>query len=438
MSEVIRVLDGGLVLRRSSAGDAEKLAEFNARVQSDTDEPDLSVAAWTRDLAGGSHPTFRPNDFTIVEDTRTGKIVSSMNLISQTWTYAGIPFKMGRPELVSTDPEFRNRGLVRLQFEVIHEWSKQRGELVQGITGIPYYYRQFGYEMALDLGGYHTGFEVHVPSLEKDEEEKFLCRPAVDADLPFITETYRLGSQRSLLAAVWDQELFRYELLRKGEQNVNRFSLHLIETRNGEPAGFLALDCHGGPTQTCPLYELKPGISWYHATSAVIRYMWKVGSENAKKAGKELKAFSFSLEQNHPALEVARERLPRFRPPYAWYLRLPDVSGFLRLVAPVLEQRLAASPCLGYTGEITLGFYRRGTRLKFEEGKLTAVEDWQPRPKDYGKAAFPGLTFLQLLFGYRSLDELTTAFADCYAWDDVKPVLRALFPKQPSNVWMVS
>jgi hypothetical protein len=27
------------------------------------------------------------DDFTIVEDTRTGKIVSALNLIHQTWTY---------------------------------------------------------------------------------------------------------------------------------------------------------------------------------------------------------------------------------------------------------------------------------------------------------------------------------------------------------------
>src|SRR5512146_1253250 len=130
MTEILRILDENLVLRRSSVEDADKLAEFNGRIQSDTDQPDLRVAAWTRDLLCGSHPTFRPDDFTIVEEIKTGRIVSSMNLISQTWSFAGIPFKVGRPELVSTEPEFRNRGLVRLQFEVMHDWSKQRGELV--------------------------------------------------------------------------------------------------------------------------------------------------------------------------------------------------------------------------------------------------------------------------------------------------------------------
>ena len=41
--------------------------------------------------------------------------------------------------------------LSRIQFEEVHKWSAERGETVQAITGIPFYYRQFGYEMALDL-----------------------------------------------------------------------------------------------------------------------------------------------------------------------------------------------------------------------------------------------------------------------------------------------
>lgn len=152
---VIRDLGDGLILRRSTPEDAEALATFNAAFHSDDgpDKPDERLAAWTRDLLTRPHPTFHPDDFTIVEDARSGKIVSSMNLISQTWSYAGIEFGVGRPELVGTLPEYRQRGLIRLQFDEIHKWSAERGELVQAITGIPFYYRQFSYEMGLELGG---------------------------------------------------------------------------------------------------------------------------------------------------------------------------------------------------------------------------------------------------------------------------------------------
>jgi hypothetical protein len=145
------------------------------------------------------------------------------------------------------------------------------------------------------------------------------------------------------------------------------------------------------------------------------------------------------LGTKHPAYEVFRNNLPREGRPYAWYLRVPDLPAFVQQVAPVLEQRLAASIVAGYTGELEINFYRSGLRLAFDRGQLNRVEPWQPTSTEVGKAAFPDLTFLQLLFGYRSLEELDHAFADCWAENDgTRVLLNALFPKQPSDVWPVS
>src|SRR2546422_970909 len=111
------------------------------------------MGAWTRDLIEGRHPTFRPESALLVEDTRGKSIVSSMVLLSHTWTYAGVPLSVGQPEIVGTRAEFRGRGLVRAMFDVAHAWSAERGHRLLAINGIPWFYRQFGYEMALELGG---------------------------------------------------------------------------------------------------------------------------------------------------------------------------------------------------------------------------------------------------------------------------------------------
>jgi hypothetical protein len=138
-------------------------------------------------------------------------------------------------------------------------------------------------------------------------------------------------------------------------------------------------------------------------------------------------------------VQAVRDRLPKVVRPYAWYLRVPDLPAFLRHIAAVLEARLARSVAPGYSGELKLSFYRSGLHLTFDAGRLTAAESWRPRPGDDGAAAFPGLTFLQLLFGYRTLDELQAAFSDCWVEnDDIRCLLEALFPKQPSSVWPVA
>ena len=112
-------LGEGLVLRWATPEDTEALADYNVRHLSDhvsdnPAEPNEQLRGWTRDLMSGTHPTTNAGDFTVVVDERAGgKIVSSLCLISQTWAYDGIPFKVGRPEVVSTSPAYRRRGLVR-------------------------------------------------------------------------------------------------------------------------------------------------------------------------------------------------------------------------------------------------------------------------------------------------------------------------------------
>jgi hypothetical protein len=437
-------LGGGLVLRRSTRADTEALVDFNARLHYEREDgkSDERVAAWTRDLIEQPHPTFANPDFTIVEETSTGKIVSTMNLISQTWSYSGISFGVGRPELVGTLSEYRNRGLIRAQFEVIHRWSAERGEILQAITGIPYFYRLFGYEMALSLGGGRAGFKPQIPKLKEAEAEPYLIRLAKEDDLPFISVLYAQNSRRYLVCDVRDRALWEYELKGRNGSNVNRFELCLIETPSGEPVGFLAHPpFRWGSMMAATVYEIEPGRSWEAITPSVIRYLQSVGELLPPEHGDEpFESFGFWVGMDHPVYPVLREQLPRVRPPYAWYLRVADVPGFLKRIGPVLEERLQVSHLAGHNGELKITFYRTGLRLLFESGRLAQVDPWEPAPQRHsGQAAFPGLTFLQLLFGYRSLDELKYAFPDCWTSSDSShALLDSLFPKQASNVWPVS
>lgn len=430
-----------LVLRRSTAADADKLAEFNARIHGDTEDYARRVGAWTRDLLRGNHPSFGVGEFTIVENTRSGKIVSSLNLISQIWSYAGIPFKAGRPELVGTDPEYRGRGLVRLQFEVIHRWSQERGELVQGITGIPYYYRLFGYEMTVDLQFGFSGYTMQLPSLAEDESETVVFRPATESDISFISDLYQRNTAGLLLRCEWSETDFRYVISGMSAENVNRTRLVIIESPQGERLGFLGHPpflWRYGEVISATMYELVPGASWVEITPAVIRYLWRTGERMAAVMNTELKSYGLYLYRDHPAYQAAPHLLPHQYKPYSWYLRVPDLLAFLRLIAPVLERRLENSAFIGYSGELKFSFYSHGLRVVFTQGKLETIEDWQPAPKDDGNFFFPGLTFLHLLFGHRTQEEIHYIYQDCWAEERLRPLLGILFPKQVSCIFPIS
>jgi hypothetical protein len=442
---ILGYLGDGLILCRSMPSDAGALGEFNSRIHSDDgfDKPDLRVESWTHDLLTRPHPTFHPDDCTLVVEAATGKIVSSMNLISQTWAYEGIPFKVGRPELVGTLPEFRNRGLVRHQFEEVHKWSAARGELVQGITGIPFYYRLFDYEMGLELGGGRTGYEAQLPKLKDGESEPFTIRPAAETDIPFLMEVYSHSCQRRLITCVRDESIWRYDLAGQSGKNVERLEYRILErTGTNAPAGYFTHPWYDWDTGLAAFhYELKPGVSWLEATSSVARYIWQMGETFSKRDGKPMirTTYSFWFGSEHPSYDIFRERLPRLRDPYAWYVRVPDLPAFLRQIAPALERHVAESVIVGYTGETKISFYRSGVRLVLDKGRLVTIEPWMPCHEDRGNAAFPDLSFLQLVFGYRTFEELEQSYADCtYKDDETRVLLSTLFPKKASSVVFVN
>ncbi len=437
----IRNLSSGLVLRHATSEDADALAAFNGHVHSEGDEwSAIGVAAWTLDMFDGNGPTTNAGDFTIVEDTHTGKIVSSCCLISQTWSYEGIPFKVGLPELIGTHPDYRRRGLIREQFNILHQWSKTRGELVQAIGGIPYYYRQFGYEMALNLHGGRSGYKINLPELKTGEHEPYSFRQASENDIPFLIETYNRGCRRSMVHSIWNKDQWHYELTGMREHNLERRDIYIITGAHGHPAGFVAIpSIKWLDNSVVTVYELAPGYAWSAVTPSVARFLWQKGEDLAKTQKLPQKRFGFALGDAHPAYDVFASSLPQVQKPYAFYIRVPDLQAFLQKITPVLEMRLIDTPFDHHSGEIKLSFYHNGIKLVFNKGKLVKLTTLTPDLLNDATASFPDLTFLQLLFGFRNMDELESAFIDCSTKNiESKNLFNTLFPKKVSRVWVLS
>ncbi len=437
----LRDLGDGLILRRASVEDADALAALNSMMHSDDgpDKPNTRIGAWTRDLVARPHPTLTAGDFTIVEETSTKRIVSTLCLIPQTWTYEGIEFGVGRPELVSTLPEFRKRGLVRIQMDEVHKWSEERGHLVQIITGIPYFYRQFGYEMTLILAGRRYGFEGNLPALKDGEIEPYTIRPANETDLEFMLRMYELGQRRYAISCKRSLENIRYEWNGQSDESIIRYDNTIILDAKGKRIGYLlhTTDLWSGGCHAVQ-FEIDEGSSWLDISPSVARYLWKKAGEYAERDAMPRTSFGFHLGESHPSYEALDDRLPAARKPYAYYVRVPDLPAFLMHVKPALEKRLAESIAAGYSGELKLDFYRSGIRIFFEHGCISGVEPMKTGPGIETHASFPDLTFLHLIFGHRSFDELRHAFTDCY-WENntARVLLNALFSKRPSNVFPV-
>jgi hypothetical protein len=435
-----RDLGEGLLLRWSTADDADRLCQLYADVYRDAPNAPLNqrVPIWVRDMMSGRHPLITPGEFAVVEHTGTGAIVAATCLLGQSWQYAGIQIAIGRPEAVATDPAYRNRGLIRQIFELIHVRSVERGHLVQAITGIPYFYRQFGYEYALDLDVWRVVPFSVIPPLQGEAGEPFRLRDATPVDLPQAVALYDRERASAVISTPIDEGYWRWVLEGMDAHSGHGWHTHMILEADGRSVGYVltgrtrwarAIDVLG--------LSVEPGVSLVAVLPSVLRALQTlapalpVHSPDAPPPN----SVAFGLGSAHPVYEALVGPLaPTSLPPYAWYVRVPDLPAFVRRIAPALERRLAGSAAAGYSGELTLNFYRGGLRLVFEQGRLAAAEDWHLPLWGKAQAGFPPLVFLQLLFGHRSLGELHHAYPDVWASDEVAPVVTALFPPQRSFV----
>lgn len=438
-------LGDGLVLRWSTSDDAENLARLcGMAFRNKEDDPsDEWMELAVHQLMSGKHPLMGTNDYGLVEDTnkKDNPIVACVCLLYYTWQYQGISFPVGRPEIVATNPDYRNRGLIRKIFAMVHARSATSGHLMQAITGIPYFYRQFGYEYALELGGKRVVYTSLIPKLKEGETEPYYLRTATSEDIPHLMECYDHQHANSMMLALQPESYHQYRLnewqMHSIKQGISPCQV-FVDSKTNQVLGYATL----GEKRSSASYYLwslnfAPHTNIQALAPSLLRGIAAHGEKvpQTRKDIEPLSEIHFELGSQHPFYDVLGALAPKSEQPYAWYIRVPDLPAFLKKITPVLEQRLADSPLFGYSGELKLHFYRDGVRLAFEKGRVTTIESWRPPIYEPDtSAAYPPLVFLQQLTGYRSLQQLRSAFPDVWATDEAALLLTILFPARFSSV----
>ena len=437
-NQIIKQYPDGLILRTAKKEDAEAFYEFNGHVHHDQGWDNFSelVATFAKDLFTANHPTVTLGDILIVEDTKTNAIVSTCTLIPQIWRYEDIEIPVGRPEIVGTHPDYRKRGLIRDQFNLLHKMSAYAGHQLQAITGIPFYYRMYGYEMTIDLDGGGAVDVNAIPALKEGESESYSLRKATSEDYSYIQKLYDQGSERSLLSAVKDIDQWDFIQNRAHPKSFTSRDLAIILDKNNKAVGYIAYKYAEEYNKTTLFhYELDPSASWVEITPFLLRAF----KQHFEEIEKELKRISFFFGNKHPSYDAVPHLFSEISSTYTWYIRVEDIPAFLHTIKPVLEKRLANSNLRGYSGELKLCFYTDGVSLKFENGIITSIEKWlYTRQTDEGDAKFPYLSFLHILFGHKSFEEISNFYADSYANKSKLALINTLFPKHHNNIHPLS
>ncbi len=410
----------GLVLKiAQDLRDLERIAELHAQAF------DPTAATFVHVLARG-YPGLRPQDFCYIEDTSTGEVVSSICLVPTTWLYEGIPLDVGELGIVGTHPDYRRRGLIRAQMRWFESELQARGCHLASIQGIPYFYRQFGYEYIIPMGhGYELLPEQIPGALEADEP--FGVRRATPDDLPLLQE-YLAAMRATLGVSVQrSDELWRYQddPARDDEDALDTY----LTLEAGRPTGYFRVFRREVQEQERQgVVVAEASLLPYRSSLAALRLAKELA------AGRRyLKAIRLSLPPSSPLTWMAAYLGGHWHRPYAWLVRIPDAVRFLQRIAPLLEQRLAGSFLAGYGSFVRMDLYTDTIEFDWQQGRLAGIRSLGPLESQ--AVRFPWWAAWQLWLGHRSREELTDWYPDVWVDSALQPLMDVLFPKRESWVF---
>ena len=412
-----RELGEGLVLKTAgSEADIERVAAFDAKAFGEK-----AIGEFCRTLFL-HHPKTQPSDLIFVEDEETGEIVSSLCLIPWEWHYEDVTLKAGEMGIVGTLEPYRRRGLIRAQAEYHRELLLDRGFDLSQIQGIPYFYRQFGYEYTLPLeGGY--SIEMHqIP--EPDGDEDYKCRPETAADLSALKRLYDEASRNLAIHTSRDDAIWRY-LSEHSSATITAYTGWVVEDAGKGITGYFRIQKYGFG-RSLNVYEASEMS--YEAALAALRYMGRLAVEREKPN------IRLILPANCVLTQVARHHGAHDLGTYAWQIHIPDVARILRTIGPVLERRLAESPFAGLTEEVRINLYRDTIALHFNNGKINKVESLGAAG---GPIRIPPRAFVLLILGYRNREELRESWPDLGMPPKYAYLIDVLFPKMTPHIYAI-
>ena len=388
-------LPAGLVLRTAQPADLEQIAALLTERGSAADAIDHRLVVSDPDAGYASCAVVVDGD----------RVVSTVTLLDETLYLNGLAIPAGQVELVATDRQYEGRGLVRALMGWAHERSAVRGHLAQVMIGIPYFYRQFGYEYAIAMP--HSRSSTTVPPVDGH-----VVRPAGADEIGVQAELQNTAQHGIDLRMPHSSACWRWLAARDG-------SIQLLVERDSVPVGTARItppdDDHA------VLGEIAA------TTPAAVHALLAYGQRERENLLVKERPGSVVGDILESCLAPAPQEAN------AYYVRVADPVALLDHLRPVLSARL--SGLATGVGEIVVSFFRSHVRMPYVDGTISGVQPGGPMqaPGVVGGAGVAPDRVGALLFGPYGIAGLAARHPDVYPGPRAD-VMTALFPPVSSDL----
>ncbi len=406
-----------------SDADLEELIKFNAVVHGDDDPEEI------RRQIDNLPNLDRESNF-YIRNLDKGIIVSAASAIPSVWMYEAIPLSNLELGWVGTLKEYRRKGLVRALYTHFEE-ILQRGEYhISTIMGIPYYYRQFGYDFILPMDRTVQLRVDQIPVPNAEARKSIVFREANQDDIPNLMHLYDAHSRKMLVHAARTKGL--WELQERFHREFEQEFKTMVLERDGRVVGYFRL-CVRGVKKQAPqglwLSVMESSITTFDDVLQTLQYL----------RGRAAEEKTSRIDLVGPAVNnlcrVAQNLGGNVDIGWKYQIRIPNMTRFLEQIRPALENRLIGTMFEGMTRELAINTYEHCYVLSFVNGKLASVKDiGMQEVGEYRNFRAPPNDLVRLVLGDYNTEELRSQNIDFIVSKELKPLVETLFPKKNSFI----
>jgi predicted acetyltransferase len=363
------------------------------------------------------HPKMNLRNFYVIKDK--DRMVSTLNLIPVTWSIGGVQLKAAEMGHVGTLPEYRGKGLIQRLIDEYHREVQKQGYDVAVIEGIPYFYRQFGYEYAVPL------LEETKIRLDQIPEWKteIKIRPFAEKDIPKAKMLLEQSQRKFYVHSVRDEAIWKVQQRTNIASDPEPFQGYAVEEQGKMIAYFRIREI---PKEKELLLTEITEVDQL-AAQALLSFLKKYGNQH------NLETLSTNISYEEPFAEyLVSLGAMKSVPTYAWQIRIADYVRIFRKLKPLFEHRLANSMYNRLTETLNFNFRVFTIQVTVKDGKIRDIR--KIAKSERSPIGLNPLAFVQLMTGYKNRQELMETVPDVRVAVSHRPLIDVLFPKMPSYI----
>jgi hypothetical protein len=284
-----------------------------------------------------------------IKDNKTRTIVSSLCLSPMEWQIEDIEILVCEMEFVGTLESYRGKGFIKTLNDLYENVMEQKGYLLSVIRGIPYFYRNLGYEFVSSLDERISISAFKIPN----NVDTIMIRKSNSDDLPFIESKYSEFHKKFSLFCKFNEECFTFKYLNDSFTSEIR-ETYILEER-GVAKNYFSL----GWTYDKKYYEIIcPDLS-NREIAVMLQYVKKLGMY------RDNNEIIISVNKHTSLFKYIRFLGGKTVSEYGWQVKIPNIKRYFTFTRRIIESRLKNTEFKNLTQSISISNYKETFKLEF-------------------------------------------------------------------------